>query len=224
MKLLRSSTNIRVVGEYGQLKYDSTKERKNRLLINDSLYTTGFEGKYFFPLKTTPKAKMTDLMGTALAINPIQLIVSKKMLELFTRYNAQPYEVGKVDINHGKKETMYYLLGRTYRLQEEIINLNKSNTSILDWETGELTPMNFTSFDDFKKTEGATLVNITFNERMLTGYHHFVCPIINMMFISDELARDIAEAKITGVNLLEFDYSSDISQQGLYQLPVFYAG
>jgi len=104
-------------------------------------------------------------------------------------------------------------------LSDEIIDFNNSKIALLNWMEQRYDPLSCATLEEFKQTDSAVFVNVAFNQELIKGMHYFVCPVLNKMFSSDEMAEAMVKAKITGLELYEYDESSDITQNALRKLP-----
>lgn len=219
MVIFSPSIEIKVIGEYGQIGTDLSIPYRGELRIRDFLNKPGLQGRVFFPMRTTPKAKLTDFMNSAEANFPSQIIVNNKLRDIFEEFPGQSFEVGKLAINHASRSLDYYLIARTERMDEKIIDFKNSKIAELNWRAQKYEPLNCEAIDEMKKIKDAVFVNVAFFDNVIADLHHFVCPLTNELFISDEMAKAMIDEKISGVELYAYDRDSDITQLAKRNLP-----
>lgn len=218
MVILVPSIDAKVIGEYGQIVSDTSASFEGELLLKDFQYKPGLQGHNFFPMRTTPKAKLTDFLNSSFTTIPSQIIVSERLMRIFKLYQGQPFEIGNVVINHASQSLNYFLIGRTKRMTKEIIDFERSRVAHLNWRKQKHEPVACHTLEEFEGINDSVFVNISFHKEKILGLHHFISPFVNKLFISNEMAQAMIDAQVSGIELYEYNSNSNITQNELRNL------
>lgn len=222
MKILLSSTEEKMVGIFPQIDYDEDFcGNESSLLLGDLLYEKIDFQTNIHPSRVSRKGKLTDVLSTAFAIFPYQLVSNLKLVELFKVYSGADCSIGEISVKHRKKEYNYSIINITERLLGMPIDFTNHRGRV---ESGEqyLNVVPVKTEDDYSRNKTLSPVNLPLQLGKYMNYHFFVMPRVNLLLVSDELSEAIARANISGIKLLSFTDDDDISIYGRRKLSQFY--
>lgn len=210
MFLLKLSSEKKNVGIYPQVIEFANDHHVTELIdLRNIPFTNAESAVKLRPIQLRKGAKRTDFLSVVMAGFPDQLICSKKIIEIFSRYRGQPHTTSELEVRHKGDVLTYYLVNFLGDVSVNPVDFSKSRAYYAGGERAgdEIADV---SWERFRTNRYLRMINLPIKDQVLQSYSYFGFPIFPKFILADDLAEDLIAANVTGVRFIYFTETADI--------------
>lgn len=219
MKIVLQSTNDKVIGHHPQANLDSSTLMNGAVILpSDVLGKRPPEGSILPDFLLHARAKFTDYLSAPAITGPKQMMISKKLANLFRSYQGLSFDTIPVDVKKDDLVQKYEFLNYYDSLPIDVIDFKHSQFKQYDYDKHTYSPIRVDSAAAFLQAKNIKLTNLSLVPELTGNLHHFYIPSTTIWLISDELAVAMKAHSITGLKLYDFTPETDLSRNNLRKL------
>lgn len=215
--ILTRSTNRKVVGNASPSVDAIYEENISYTTQSDYIRKKIPSSGLILPkLKLGKRGKLTDLLSANTVMYPSQLLISRKLLEIFKKFSGSSYQTFPVDVLDKADQSHEYYIIHHYDTPDKFIDYEKTVYIRFFHNENKTEVIPVSSFEDYVNTSspgGAKRAKALFLKEYDTLPNFFaVSGGPSLYFVKEEVANKILSSEVTGVCLIPFQQGDDCTE------------